>query len=339
MSRAARRLTALGAACLAAGAVAVGTGATRVPLADLARLLTGRGAAVPDTVRLIVLDVRIPRAMVGACVGALLGTAGALLQGFLRNPLAEPYLLGVSSGAALAVTAAILLNLPLFFHGVYLLPPLAFAGALVTLAAVYALAQVRGRIQVTTLVLAGVVVSAFLSAAIMLVAALSSAHYFEVLSWLMGHLQPLARGTQRWLAGYAVVGLGLALAQARDLNALALGEEEAAALGVNIERAKVNLFVLSSLLTGVAVAASGLIGFVGLVAPHAARLLVGPDHRRLLPAAAVAGATLLLLSDAVARTVLAPTELPVGVVTALVGGPFFLWLLVRHVRDLAGPRA
>ena len=161
--------------------------------------------------------------------------------------------------------------------------------------------------------------------------------YFEILSWLMGHLQPATAGTDRWVAAYAVIGIGAAMACARDLNALQLGEEAAAAMGVGAETAVRRLFVLSSLLTAVAVAAAGPIGFVGLVAPHAARLLGGPDHRWLLPASAFGGGALILLADLAGRMVFAPAELPVGVVTALLGGPFFLFLLVRQTRRTGAP--
>jgi iron complex transport system permease protein len=281
---------------------------------------------------MILTEVRLPRALTGACVGALLGVSGAILQGLLRNPLAEPYLLGVSSGAALAVTAAVLLGMPSFILGFYAMPLVAFAGAILALAAVYSLAHTRGRLQVTTLILAGVVVSAFLSAVAMLFAFLSGPRYLEILAWLMGRLEPLTPSAIRWTATVTVAGIALAWAQARDLNALILGEEVAESLGVPVESAKRWLFVLASLLTGAAVAAAGPIGFVGLVAPHICRLLLGPDHRVLIPASALAGSVVVLCSDAVARVVVAPSELPAGVVTSLLGGPFFLVLLVRQAR-------
>lgn len=336
-----RRRAGLGLAMLAFAAgsaflLAICIGATNVPLNSIMLMALGRAEEVPELYVRIVSQIRLPRAVMGGCVGALLGCAGALLQGFLRNPLAEPYLLGISSGAALSVTAVILSGAPLFIAGIYVVPIAAFLGALATLFVVYFLAQVRGRVHVTTLVLAGVVVSAFLSALIMLFAALNAHRYFEVISWLLGHLQPLARNTHYWIAAYTGLGLAVAMAQARDLNALLLGEEEAAALGVNVESVKRSLFILSSLLTGVAVAASGLIGFVGLVAPHFSRMLLGPDHRWLLPAASLTGAGLLLLADLAARLILAPSELPVGVITAIIGGPFFLSLLMRHAREVYG---
>lgn len=322
-----------------AAAGSLSFGAARIPLAEVVRFATGNGREIPAISLTILREVRWPRTLMGLAVGALLGTAGALLQGFLRNPLAEPYLLGVSSGAAAAVTGVILLGLPLFIGGVYLLPVAAFAGALVALVAVYLLARGGGRLGSTALILAGVVVSAFLAAVVMLCASLAPYRYAEVMGWLMGHLQPVTPGAEWWTLGWAAAGLLAGLAEARDLNALLLGESEAAALGVRVEAAKLRLFIVSSLLTGVAVASSGLIGFVGLIAPHAGRMLLGPNHRSLVPAAAFGGAILLVSSDLIARLVVAPAELPAGVVTALLGGPFFLWLLARQTRGVSGRSA
>jgi iron complex transport system permease protein len=327
---------ALGAAAVVAAGLGIFEGPSRVPVGQVVSAVLGRDA--PEGALRIVTEVRLPRTIMGACVGALLATAGVIMQGFLRNPLAEPYLLGVSSGAILAVSLVVALGLPMMVCGIYILPFAAFAGAVLALVGVYLLAQARGRLNVTTLVLAGVVVSAFLSAVVMLIASLSRDRYFEIMAWLMGNLQPLSRGTEAWTAGYAVAGFALAWSQARDLNALLLGEEEAASLGVRVEATKRLLFVLSALLTGVAVSVSGMIGFVGLVAPHFARLLLGPDHRRLIPGAALAGAAMVMLADLAGRVVVAPAELPVGTVTALVGGPFFLFLLLRHAREVSGRR-
>jgi iron complex transport system permease protein len=326
----------MAAVTLLAAAASLSLGAARIPLADVIRFAAGRGGALPAVSLTILREVRLPRTLMGLAVGALLGTAGALLQGFLRNPLAEPYLLGVSSGAAAAVTVVIVLGLPLYVAGLYVLPLAAFAGALLALLAVYFLARGGGRLGATALILAGVVVSAFLAAVVMLLASFQPYRYAEVMGWLMGHLQPVARGTEWWTLAWAAGGLLAGIAESRDLNALLLGEAEAEALGVGVEAAKLRLFVVASLLTGVAVASSGLIGFVGLIAPHAGRLLLGPDHRTLVPASALAGAALLVTSDVAARLVVAPGELPAGVVTALLGGPFFLWLLARQARADAG---
>jgi len=334
--RSAAALLALAAAALVAAGLSVFMGPSRIPMGEVVAAILGRTA--PEGALAIVTEVRLPRTVMGACVGALLATAGVILQGFLRNPLAEPYLLGVSSGAILAVSLMIAAGLPLVVHGVYVLPFAAFVGAVAALVLVYSLAQARGRLNVTTLILAGVVVSAVLSAVVMLIASLSRDRYFEIMAWLMGNLQPLTKGAETWTAVYTVAGIVLAWSQARDLNALLLGEEEAASLGVRVERTKRVLFVLSALLTGVAVSVSGMIGFVGLVGPHFARLLLGPDHRRLIPGAALAGAAMVMLADLAGRVVVAPAELPVGTVTALVGGPFFLILLLRHAREVSGRR-
>jgi len=201
-------------------------------------------------------------------------------------------------------------------------------------------ARGQGRLGATSLILAGVVVSAFLAALVMLAASLAPYRYAEIMGWLMGHLQPVGRGTEWWTCAWAGAGLLAGLAEGRDLNALLLGETEAASLGVRVEAAKLRLFFVSSLLTGIAVAASGLVGFVGLIAPHAGRMLLGPDHRSLIPAAALGGAALLVVSDLAGRLIVAPAELPAGVVTALLGAPFFLWLLARQSRtpDAAGHR-
>ena len=321
-------LAALGGAAVLAAAAELALGPSHVPLTDVLAALSGR----PTDQALIILDVRLPRMLTAASVGALLGVSGALLQGLLRNPLAEPYLLGVSSGAALAVAVAIVSGMPAFILGMYAFPPVAFLGAMGALVGVALLARVRGRMGTTTLILAGVVVQAVLSAGVMLIAYASGSRHFEVVAWLMGHLQPMTL-TQVWWTGVsAVAGTAVALGQSRDLNALSLGEDAAASMGVGVEAAKRRVFLLASLLTGIAVSASGLIGFVGLIAPHVVRLTTGANNRWLIPGSAFAGAALLLLADVVSRTVAAPAELPAGVVTALLGGPFFLVLLVRHAR-------
>ena len=326
---------ALVAALMGAFAAELLTGSAGIPVREAVLCLLGRGGEATEIARQVVLQVRLPRALTGACLGALLALSGVLLQGFLRNPLAEPYLLGVSSGAGLAVTAAMMLGVPAFIWGIYSNMLFAFAGALLALVAVYLMAKFRGRLMVTTLILAGVVVSAVLSSLIMLLASFSTSRFFEIFSWLMGHLQPVSDAAVVWVLVWTFVGLLASWAQSRDLNALMLGEEEAVSLGVRVEPFKRTMFLLSSLMTGAAVSVSGLIGFVGLVAPHAARLLVGSDHRRLIPASALAGASLLMVADAAARLLISPAELPVGVVTALIGGPFFLFLLLRHARELS----
>ncbi|GAA2498070.1 FecCD family ABC transporter permease [Streptomyces gobitricini] len=280
----------------------------------------------------IVLDVRAPRVLLGALAGAGLAVVGSAMQALVRNPLAEPYLLGVSSGASLGAVAVLVFGVSLF--GPVSLSVAAFAGALLTLLLVYTTARTGGRITSTRLVLSGVAFAAVLTA-VMDLLLLTSDRGNEaraVLAWTLGGLGGVRWGTL-WLPGAAVLlGVGVLLVQARPLNLLLAGEESATTLGLDVSRFRARMFVLLSLVTGVLVAAAGPIGFVGLIMPHIVRLFVGGDHRRVLPTAALAGAVFLIWADIAARTVAAPMEIPVGVLTALCGGPFFLWLLRRDAR-------
>ncbi len=259
-------------------------------------------------------------------VGAALSTAGASFQGIFRNPLAEPYLLGVSAGAGLGATIAIVVK-PLASLGIYTLPLLAFVGATLAAFLVYRLATFGGQTGGASLLLSGVAVGSTLTAVMsfMMVATESDLH--TVVAWLMGGLT-----TATWTKIYItlpVLGAGFVymMLSSRRMNLLLMGEERARELGINGQRTRRNLMIVAALTTASAVAFSGLIGFIGLMVPHIMRLLVGPDHRRLLPAAALFGALLLLVADTVARTVIAPSEIPVGIITAATGGPFFLYLL------------
>ena len=274
---------------------------------------------------------RLPRTLAGACVGALFASAGVVFQGLLRNPLATPFTLGVSSGAALGAVLAITFNWSLAAIGVPAVPAAAFAGSIVAVFIVYALAQARHRgLSTTVLLLAGVTMNAFFSAMILFVQYFASfADTYRTLRWLMGDLDvssydPIVAALPTSLAAFAVFGW-----LARPLNLLALGADSAESRGLDVRRAQRAAFVSASLATGAAVSIGGPIGFVGIIIPHLVRLLVGPDHRLVLPAAALFGAAFLVGCDLVARTILAPIELPVGIITALIGGPFFLWLLVR----------
>jgi iron complex transport system permease protein len=278
----------------------------------------------------IVLRVRLPRALLAALVGASLASAGALFQALLRNPLADPYVLGVSGGAALG-GIAVLAGGGALGLGYAAVPPAAFAGALATLLLLFAAAGGRGRLSPTTLLLTGVVFNAFASAAIVFVA--SSAGLTEGASlflWLIGNLSEGRFEVAGFVAAFLALGLGCAFPFARALNLLALGEEPALQLGIAVEPMRRLLLVAGSLMVGAAVSVAGLIGFVGLIIPHLLRLALGPDHRLLLPAAALGGAAFLVVCDTAARTVLGGRELPVGAITALVGGPLFLVLLRRQ---------
>jgi iron complex transport system permease protein len=308
-------LVAVALASATIGPVSIGVG--RVADIALAALLGGTTDA-PTGHRTIVVSIRLPRIVLGALVGVALASAGTVMQGFFRNPMADPSIVGVSAGAATGAVAAIV-ALPVA------LPVAAFVGALIAGFGVYVLASEGGRTPVGTLLLAGVAVQTFLGALVSFMLVQAGRDLREAIYWLMGHLQHSTWTEAAVVAAVVVPGFLCLLAYARDLNVLLLGEEDAHSLGIEVERTKRLLLGLSSLLTAAAVAVAGVIGFVGLVVPHVMRLLVGPDHRILLPTSALAGAAFLVATDTVARA--GAAELPVGIVTAAVGAPFFLYLL------------
>jgi iron complex transport system permease protein len=287
--------------------------------------------------RAIVVAIRLPRILLGAVVGFALAAAGTVMQGFFRNPMADPSIVGVSSGAAVGAVLSIVAPALLPFG--FGLETAAFAGALVTAFAVYAIATENGKTPVATLLLAGVAVQTFLGAVISFMLLHSGESMRRVVYWLMGHLDNASWADFVLVSGVPLLPLfvfacfAVLLAYARDLNVLLLGEEEAAGLGIEVERTKRLLLAVSAVVTGAAVAVSGVIGFVGLIVPHVMRLVVGPDHRVLLPTASLTGAAFLVAADTLARS--GPQELPVGIVTAAVGAPFFLFLLrKRRVHEL-----
>jgi iron complex transport system permease protein len=278
----------------------------------------------------IVLEVRLPRVRLAMLVGASLAVAGVLFQALLRNPLADPYVLGVSGGAALGGILALSLGAVLGY-GYAVVPPAAFAGAVGTTVLLYAIAGVRGRVSATHLLLTGVVFNAFASAGIVFLTSLAGrTEGAGIFLLLIGSLSAARADLWIWVAAFLAAGLACALPMARGLNAITLGEESAEQLGVDIERQKRIVLVATSLMVGAAVSVAGLIGFVGLIIPHLLRLLLGPDHRLLVPAAALGGAAFLVVCDTAARALFGGRELPVGAITALAGGPLFLWLLRRH---------
>jgi iron complex transport system permease protein len=317
-------------ALMLAAAVVVGlaVGPSALPVGDVIRVLAGAGGDSPAAD--IVLRVRLPRIAMAGLVGASLAVAGVLFQALLRNPLADPYVLGVSGGAALGGIAAMSLGAA-FGLGYAAVPPAAFAGAVVTTLLLYSIAATRGRLSATSLLLTGVVFNAFASAAIVFLASLAG---FEdgagIYLWLIGSLSASRVGVAGWVGFFLFAGLAVAVPLSRSLNLLTLGEDGAAQLGVEVERVKRAILVATSLMVGAAVSVAGLIGFVGLIIPHLLRLVLGSDHRLLVPASAVAGAAFLVACDTVARTLLGGRELPVGAITAIAGGPLFLWLLRRH---------
>jgi iron complex transport system permease protein len=311
---------------LVAGAVTgLVTGPAGLGWGDITAVLSGGGE---DRARLILLHIRGPRVTAALLVGAALAVSGGLFQALLRNPLAEPYLLGVSSGAALGAVIALVTGLAAASGPV--LPLAALVGGLGAIAVVFRVARVAGRMDTRVLILAGVVTSAFLSACITLLLTLGPPEALRTAYfWTLGSLSGVSWRMNLVLAAYAIPAALLAFGLARDLNALSLGEEAAAALGTDVERTKRAAYVLGSLLAAATVAVAGIIGFVGLVVPHAVRIIWGSDHRLVLPLSCLAGGGVLAFADALARGPWGAVEIPIGVVTALVGVPFFLALLRR----------
>ena len=315
-------------AALLAAAVLIGiiSGSAEVGVRQVLSTLTGREES--EVARLIILQVRLPRVLLAAVIGAALSAAGVAFQALLRNPLADPFIIGVSGGSAFGAVIAISAGLDVLVAGVSPVPVFSFAGAMGTMAAIYFISRVRGRVPIYTLLLVGVIFNAFYSAVIMFITSVVDfTSVLRIVFWLMGNLTSVPYRNITVVAVYVALGCALLLAMCGRLNLLSLGEETAGQLGVNVERTKAITFFAASLVTGAAVSAAGMIGFVGLMVPHAVRLLVGPDHRLLMPASILGGASFLILADVAARTIIAPTEIPVGVVTAICGGPFFIWLL------------
>jgi iron complex transport system permease protein len=323
--------------------VAVSFGSTAIPVSTIAHILLN-GTGIFHFVRswdaadeVIVWQVRLPLVIGAALVGAALSVAGALFQGLLRNPLADPFLIGTSSGAALGATVAFVLPIDTIYGSLFSLTPLlAFVGAMLTVLLVYSIARADGHTPVVTLLLAGVIVNAVSIALQTLIFTLSPHAQFSgqaLYTWLSGGVTVSSWPPVLVVSIIIFAGITYSFTLARVLDAFALGEEGAAHLGVHVERRKFVVVIVGSLLTASAVSISGLIGFVGLVIPHMMRLLLGPTHRILLPTSMLSGAIFLTLADLLARVVIAPAVLPVGIFTALVGAPFFLFLLRRGKQD------
>lgn len=331
-------LAALGGVLVLTALASLGTGAVSLPLHRVAAILAlGREGALSDTTMardaVILFDIRMPRTLVACLVGAALATSGALLQGLFRNPLADPALVGVSAGSALAA-AIVIVTGHRFVTGALPFPALpvaAFLGALIATSTLYAIATRRGRTSMATMLLAGIAITALAGAGIGFLSFLSDDRQLRDLTfWTLGSV-----GGSTWskvvVVAPLILGmLCLAPLLSRGLNALVLGEAEAFHLGIRVEWTKRAVVLLTALAVGASVAVTGLISFVGLVVPHVIRMAIGPNHRLLLPASALGGAILLLAADTVARIAVAPAELPIGIVTAFIGAPYFLWLLLRR---------
>jgi iron complex transport system permease protein len=309
--------------------VSITIGSVKVPPLRSIRILfqsiLGLKGAGSEMERVIILSLRLPRAILAGLVGAGLSISGATFQALLRNPLADPYILGVSSGAAVGAIIAIVLGLSTFSFG---LPMASFLGALLTIMMVFYFGRQDGKIHPNTLLLAGVIIGSFLSALIMFFISVSRKEELHtIIFWLMGDFSFSNPRAILIIFPYILLGIFLLYLHSRHLNLILSGEENAVQLGVDVERLKLISYLSASLVTAASVSVCGLIGFVGLIIPHSVRLIFGPDHRLLIPASALVGASFLIASDTFARTILAPTELPVGVITAAFGGPFFIYLL------------
>ncbi len=321
---------------LLAAAILVSTamGYIRIPLAEVTRIIAGRVfsvdtwlAGIPPVHATVVFDVRLPRILTAAVVGAGLAVSGTAFQGILLNPLADPYTLGVSAGAAFGASLAIILNIG--FMGAYSVPFFAFAGALLTLLLVIALSSSAEGLSSNNLILSGIIVAAILSAGISFLKYVADEQVSVIIFWLMGSFASRTWSDVGLTAAFVSAGFAVFVFYSRDLNLLSLGSRTAASLGVDTRRVPLVLLVTASLVAALCVAVSGIIGFVGLLVPHMMRTVTGPDNRRLMPASLLAGAVLLLAADTITRAVL-PHEIPIGVLTALIGGPFFCYVFRRR---------
>lgn len=307
--------------------LSIAIGSVFIPPAELWAALTGSGAN--STFNTILWNIRLPRTALILLVGAALSGSGAAYQGLFRNPLADPYLIGVASGAGLGAVLAMSVQWPYTLAGLMAVPLAAFAAGLLTVLLVYSFARVGGSVPTTTLILAGVALSSFATALTSFLMLRSSGELRRALGWLLGGVSQGGWDAILALIPFLVIGLPALILSGHALNLLQFGDEQAAQLGLDTRRAKLVVIVAASLTTAAAVAFAGIIGFVGLIIPHVMRFWWGGDYRRLIPLSILGGGAALLLADVLARVVIAPQELPLGVVTALVGSPFFLWILRR----------
>lgn len=335
-------LVSLGLLLLAAVVAAVALGAVYIPILTSARIIFSRlpflgrlvDATWTPTEETIIVSVRLPRVLLALLVGMGLAVAGAIFQGLFRNPMADPSIIGSSQGAALGATIAFFFGIRVGWGGLTAVPIFAFAGSLGAVLLVYFIARDGGRVSVSSLLLVGIALSSFLASIVSLLMVMSEDRMHNIFFWLMGGL-----GTGNWdmvlaVLPFVAVGSAASVVCGKDLNLLLLGEERAAQLGLEVERFKWAIIAVASLMVGAAVSVSGIIGFVGLMTPHIVRLLTGPDHRYLIPGSLLGGGLFLVLADTLARTVIAPNELPVGIVTAFFGAPFFIYLLKRRRRSV-----
>ena len=308
-------------------------GSSQINPADILSYIFN-SSSIPASTAIIIGEIRIPRIILAFIVGAGLAVAGAVFQAIIRNPMVDPYIIGISAGAGTGVMLALFLGIEIAIFNLNSLPAFAFLGAVITVFTVYQLARVGNKLPVLTFLLAGVAVSFILNSMMSFLMVLRTENLQQLVYWLMGSLAGSAWGDIRMILPYFLTAFAVILFYLKDLNILLLGEDSARHLGLNVERTKIILLGAASLLTASVVSVSGSIGFIGLVVPHIARMIIGPDHRRLIPLAALFGASFLLLADTAARTIMAPMELPVGIITAFAGGPYFIYLLRNKSKNI-----
>ena len=320
--------------------IGISLGSVSVPVPALFQIIGKEVLHLPiavepdETLTNIVMNIRLPRVLLAGLVGASLAIAGAAFQGLLRNPLADPYTLGISSGASLGAVLTLFLNISLPVVGLYTLPTLSVLFSLITIFGVLTFARKMDRsMKVETIILTGIIFSSFLSAFISLMIALTGEELRQIIGWLMGSVSMRGWNYIAIILPFFIVGSLILMMNTHELNAMTFGEERARHLGVNVQRRKMLILVAGSILTGAAVAVSGTIGFVGLVIPHLVRRIWGPDHKHLLPLSMLVGSGFLILADLLARTIIAPTELPIGVITSLIGAPAFAFILLKRRRE------
>lgn len=287
---------------------------------------------IPDSHQTIIWSIRLPRVLLGVLVGASLSMAGTAFQGMFKNPMADPYVIGISSGAALGATIAIVLGINITFFYMSSISIFAFAGALLAVFTVYNIARIKNKVPVTPLLLAGIAIGQFLTAIMSLLMVIYSNDMAKIIYWTMGGLAGKGWTPLLGISFPIIISMVLINFFARDLNIMLTGEESAKSLGVDVEKTKLYILILGTFMVSMVVSLTGIIGFVGLIIPHIARIILGPDHRILLPASALIGGIFMIIADTIARTIISPIEIPVGIITALFGGPFFLYLLRKSKR-------
>lgn len=308
-------------------------GSTYISPAEIFQFLF-QSSDLSSSAEIILSEIRLPRIILAFLVGSGLAVAGSVFQGVIKNPMVDPYIVGISAGAGTGVMTALFFGIEITFLGLSTLPFFAFLGAVLTVFTVYQLAKVGNKLPVLTFLLAGVALSFILNSVMSFLMVIRTENLQQLVYWLMGSLAGSSWNDITMIIPYYLTALIVIIYYLKELNILLLGEESAAHLGLNVEKLKIILLAAASLLTASVVSVSGSIGFIGLVVPHMARMLIGPDHRHLTPLAAVFGASFLVAADTLSRTVMAPMELPVGIITALAGGPYFIYLLRKKSKNI-----